>query len=127
MNPKHLLRTARRVLPAALLLTAMAGRAGPVEIELNQVVELKQVAPLPMPTYDLLPKPEQAPLSRLRCWQHGKSVVDEPIAEGPVASAAPLLSAPGAGGQRIMVLAGGTGLCLMTREPWRVPASSLMK
>ena len=40
-------------------------------------------------------------------------------------STLPLLTVPMVGGRQMQVLAGGTGLCLMTREPLRVPAGSL--
>lgn len=112
MNRNVSPRAARCFVPAALLLATMACGAGPIEFE------LKNVPLLPVPIYDLRPKPETT-LPRLRCWQHGLSVVDEPIAEGPVASAAPLLNAPGAGGQQVMVLANGTGLCIVTLAPAR--------
>ena len=124
------------LVPAFLSLSAMTGSAGAVTLDGGGitikptlstvqffgamasdggVVTVNEIGstPAPPPAYELRAAPE-ATTSRLRCWQHGKSVVDEPIAQGPVASAAPLLTAPGAGGQRVMVLAGGTGLCIVT-------------
>ena len=61
---------------------------------------------------------------RLRCWQHGVSVLDERLSEATVAQSAALLSARSADGQQLVLLPAGAGLCLATMGKARLPATS---
>lgn len=113
-----------RLTPAVLLLIATAGEAGVTALDATEDM-------LPSKTPYVLRIGPESTGPRLRCWQHGVPVVDEPLADDAAAPAAPsttpLLTAPSVGGRQMLVLAGGTGLCLLTREPLRIPAASLMK
>ena len=106
MNLKLFPFRSPRLAPAVLLLIATAGQAGQAGVAALDATE--DILPSKTP-YTLRIGPESTG-PRLRCWQHGV-----PVADDAAAPVAPLLTAPSVTGRQMLVLANGTGLCLMMR------------
>ena len=65
------------------------------------------------------------PTGRLRCWQHGVAVLDEPLIDATMAPGVALLTALGGGRQQLAIVSAGAGLCLVVQDRKRTSASRL--
>ena len=65
------------------------------------------------------------PTGRLRCWQHGVAVLDEPLVDATMAPGVALLTALGSGRQQLAIVSAGAGLCLVVQNRKRASANPL--
>ena len=115
-------------LTAAML--AFRGQAQPIEISGNP-------APVEFPAFQHFIAPplrgvdrvtlgvSLLPTGRLRCWQHGVAVLDEPLVDATMAPGVALLTALGGGRQQLAIVSAGAGLCLVVQDRKRTSTSRL--
>ena len=115
-------------LSAAML--AFGGQAQPIEISGNPAqVEVPVfhhfIAPPLRGVERVTLGVSLLPTGRLRCWQHGVAVLDEPLIDATMAPGVALLTAFGGGRQQLAIVSAGAGLCLVVQDRKRTSTSRL--
>lgn len=90
----------------------------------NALVLNQQPVPLPRIATGLATRARLSPPgSRLRCWQHGVSVVDDALAGSVSVPAGAMPLGHDMAGQNLVLLNLGTGLCVLSLAPARIVAA----
>ena len=108
--------------PTVLTLSSLAATCHAQTVQLGSNLEPVDVPEYRAPVLPILPHgasrlslgPQPSPLGRLRCWQHGVAVLDEPLADATLAAGTSTLTVLGGDGRQSAVVNAGTGMCLVT-------------
>ena len=126
-----ILKYTRHAIALTAAMLAFGGQAQTIEISGNP-------APVEVPAFHHFIAPPLrgvdrvslgvSPLhtGRLRCWQHGVAVLDEPMIEATMAPGVALLTALGGGRQQLAIVSAGAGLCLVVQDRKRTSTNPLL-